>query len=378
MLVLDLHLSFAHKSSSDSGYSLRIPTITPGGYSDDDAETLVSEASSVPVILPDLELTKDQFHVFTWLASTSNSEDRSVSAVRLGKALEEVQKLLLRESHPIDRKEYKSAFIEGKRNKSSYQSVRDALEALPTTTKAALEWKKSVTGFVKDFVDIFQFFLPLDCQATAAACFWAAIHRMLNRPIPQDKLSDIEELSRISTYAKRLRDLSKNTSDLEVPPPSQSNPPDKFVVAWIHTCLAVCHWKPSDMSAFDHHLERSENELVSGLPSFLRSFQDKPLENRAAAMPLGILSLLTQELLMDFTGMRPDVFTSYRDYYYQLVRRIPHSLFPSHPLRFSLSLSRNHPDKRPRNTAWMKTHSTAPTKKASTPSNKNSKPSPTS
>ncbi|KAB2572307.1 hypothetical protein DBV05_g9037 [Lasiodiplodia theobromae] len=201
-------------SSGDSGYSLRIPTITPGGYSDDDAETLVSEASSVPVILPDLELTKDQFHVFTWLASTSNSEDRS------------------------------------------------------------------------------------------------------------DKLSDIEELSRISTYAKRLRDLSKNISDLEVPPPSQSNPPDKFVVAWIHTCLAVCHWKPSDMSAFDHHLERSENELVSGLPSFLRSFQDKPLENRAAAMPLGILSLLTQELLMDFTGMRPDVFTSYRDYYYQLKHRM--------------------------------------------------------
>ncbi|KAF4541778.1 Mg2+ transporter protein CorA-like/Zinc transport protein ZntB [Lasiodiplodia theobromae] len=201
-------------SSGDSGYSLRIPTITPGGYSDDDAETLVSEPSSVPVILPDLELTKDQFHVFTWLASTSNSEDRS------------------------------------------------------------------------------------------------------------DKLSDIEELSRISTYAKRLRDLSKNISDLEVPPPSQSNPPDKFVVAWIHTCLAVCHWKPSDMSAFDHHLERSENELVSGLPSFLRSFQDKPLENRAAAMPLGILSLLTQELLMDFTGMRPDVFTSYRDYYYQLKHRM--------------------------------------------------------
>ncbi|KAL1643156.1 hypothetical protein SLS58_005125 [Diplodia intermedia] len=320
-------------------YSLKIRTVAAGGDYDDDTDTLISEPTTEPVEFPDFELSKGHFHVFTWLARPSNGEDGSISAVRLAKALEEVQKLLLKESHPVDRKGYRSAFIEGKRNKPSYRSVRDALEALPTPTKEAQDWKRSVTGFAKDFVDIFQFYLPLDCQAPAAACFWAALRRMLDvrnvsvlerdivvtngeqKPILQDG-SQFEDLSRISSYANRVRDLSKSISGLEVPLPSKNNPPDRFVVAWIHTCLAVCHWRPSEMSAFNHHLELAEREMASGLPNFLRSFQDQPLEKRAAAMPLGILSLLTQELLMDCTGTWPDVFNSYRDYYYLLKHRI--------------------------------------------------------
>ncbi|GME26635.1 Mg2+ transporter protein CorA-like/Zinc transport protein ZntB [Neofusicoccum parvum] len=76
------------------------------------------------------------------------------------------------------------------------------------------------------------------------------------------------------------------------------------------------------MAAFTHHIETAQEELDSALPDFLRSFQETPLDARAAAMPLGVVSLITQELLMDFTGMRPDLITSYWDYYNQLNRRV--------------------------------------------------------
>lgn len=90
------------------------------------------------------------------------------------------------------------------------------------------------------------------------------------------------------------------------------------------------------MSAFIHHIELSQREIDDALPKFLRSFQDKPLDDRAAAMPLGIVSLLTQELISDFTGMRPDLITSYWDYYNQLVCTPPSSrgTLPAQPSIF--------------------------------------------
>lgn len=130
--------------------------------------------------------------------------------------------------------------------------------------------------------------------------------------------SEPPQANELATYAKSLSEMSQRLSGLEIPRPSRDNPPDNFVIAWIHISLAVCHWNTDDMTAFDHHLESFAQKIAAAWPKFLKSFQDRPLEERAAAMPLSILSLLTQELLMDFTGMRPDVMASYWDYYNQL------------------------------------------------------------
>lgn len=144
----------------------------------EDDDTLASEPVSEPPALPKFEVTKGQFHVFTWLASSEGSGDFSMAGDRLGTALQEVQKLLLKESHPKDRKAYKAAFMEAKRNDASFESVRRTLEKLPTDTKPAQDWQKYITVFLRDAVEMYQFFLPLDCQAPPVACFWAALQRI--------------------------------------------------------------------------------------------------------------------------------------------------------------------------------------------------------
>ncbi|EKG15467.1 Mg2+ transporter protein CorA-like/Zinc transport protein ZntB [Macrophomina phaseolina MS6] len=298
--------------------AMRMPEVIVSAENEDDSDTLFSEASDEALDWPGSDGSKSQFHAFTWLSNTTDKNDVPAMEGRLDRALEEVQKLLLKESHPRDRRAYKTAFFEGRKGRLSYHSVKLAIEKMPKDSKEEQDWHRNIAGFIRDLVAIFQFFLPLDYDAPVASCVWAALQRIAETP----RTPEVLQYPDVSTYARHLSDMSQKLSSVKLPRPSRDNPPDNFAIAWIHFSLAVCHWDPEDSAAFNHHIAFSAEKVTAAWPKFLRSFQEKPLEERAAAMPLSILSLLTQELLMDCTGMRPDVMSTYWDYYNQLNRRV--------------------------------------------------------
>ncbi|KAL1877346.1 hypothetical protein VTK73DRAFT_8719 [Phialemonium thermophilum] len=89
--------------------------------------------------------------------------------------------------------------------------------------------------------------------------------------------------------------------------------PDSLIRAWLHLLMSLIY---STQSAFawSEHCEVTRLLLTEGMAEVMDQISNESLINRAAVLPMEVVSLLGLVLLHDSTGAYPDLGASYSEY----------------------------------------------------------------
>jgi hypothetical protein len=140
--------------------------------------------------------------------------------------------------------------------------------------------------------------VPLNYEHRITKKYWGAIRRMLrNEEIPQDPVrfhEAVRNVRRISRIVRHFQDLFSD----HTPADNQINV-SEFSRAWILGLMYFILYPTEQARRSTNYLLRCEALLREGKTKVLRRLQIVSLDDREAASPLGISSILISGLLRD-------------------------------------------------------------------------------
>lgn len=126
----------------------------------------------------------------------------------------------------------------------------------------------------------------------------------------------IEMLAEVATLANTIKaQLSKSNAP---PPESLAMPPDALR-AWHQLLLCLLFWSPRDMGLSQGYASRSLKLLQKPHQDLMKNPKAKKLEKIEAVLPNGLLAIIINNIISDFTGTQPGLVDSYWEYFDQLV-----------------------------------------------------------
>jgi hypothetical protein len=94
--------------------------------------------------------------------------------------------------------------------------------------------------------------------------------------------------------------------------------PSEFSKAWLYLTMAIIYGSKDDPK-WNSRMKRAEDLIEKGSKKFLQGLSEKSLLEKAAVLPLEVLSLATMGLLQDQVGKSDDICDTYSQYLNSLV-----------------------------------------------------------
>ncbi|KAF4997797.1 hypothetical protein FGRMN_3635 [Fusarium graminum] len=167
---------------------------------------------------------------------------------------------------------------------------------------------------------IYTFFLPMDFDGPMVGKFWGAIRTLIELSSLNDTSigSSYDSIvSRIRTY---LRDLTRSLVAFQnvithssKEERTDAEPPSEFTKAWLYLTMAMIYGSNDDPK-WNTRMYRAEDLIDRGSKKFIQGLSDRDLLEKAAVLPLEVLSLVTMGLLQDQVGKSDDICDTYSQY----------------------------------------------------------------
>ena len=94
--------------------------------------------------------------------------------------------------------------------------------------------------------------------------------------------------------------------------------PDGLIRSWLHLLMALIYSSQGSYSWVDHG-EVAQNLVKEGMAEVMEGLSRESLLNKAAILPMEIVSLLSMKLYQDSTGTCPNIGATYSEYLNSLV-----------------------------------------------------------
>jgi hypothetical protein len=181
----------------------------------------------------------------------------------------------------------------------TFQEVKDFVSSLGSSEHLGLDnIYTSGPRFLKAARDFLNFLVPLNYEHNITKKYWGAIDRMLrNEQLSQDPVRFHEAVRNVRRISRIVRDFQDLFSD-HTPADNQINV-SEFSRAWILGLMYFILYPTEQARRSTNYLLRCEALLREGKTKVLRRLQIVSLDDREAASPLGISSILISGLLRD-------------------------------------------------------------------------------
>ena len=120
------------------------------------------------------------------------------------------------------------------------------------------------------------------------------------------------------------------TSELtqgKAPQPWRMKIPDVLGDAWLHLVMCLVLGANGLYSKAIDELKACKRAVSRGREEILQRLAPHSMNEREAALPLGVASLIVQNLVNHGVPRQPDVLSTYSEYLDQLVRRVRFECF---------------------------------------------------
>ena len=118
-----------------------------------------------------------------------------------------------------------------------------------------------------------------------------------------------------------LSDITSEMTQGKAPQPWKMKIPEVLGDAWLHLVMCLVLGVISDYGKASEELKACKRAVSRGREEILQGLAPDPMLEREAALPLGVASLIVQNLVNHGVPRQPDVFSTYSEYLDQLVRR---------------------------------------------------------
>jgi len=99
---------------------------------------------------------------------------------------------------------------------------------------------------------------------------------------------------------------------------SEIEMPREFVTAWLHIASGIIGTRDKSGSWFGH-MTKAKMLILDGMRKVIQSISSTNLLDRAAVLPMDVMSLITMELLQDQVGKADDIADTYSQFLSSLV-----------------------------------------------------------
>ena len=194
--------------------------------------------------------------------------------------------------------------------------------------------------FLKIAKTLFTFFLPLGFTSALVAKYWGAVHVLIEvratspvtwvlTPFKTCVAQDHHKLFYIyrdtvleGHLLDSLRILTSDWTQGKAPPPWRMKIPDVLGDAWLHLIMFFVLSLDDDLYLARTELSYSATAVSRGREEILRSLAPQSLREMEAVTPLGIASLVFENLINQGVPGQPDVAFTYFKYLEKLVRQM--------------------------------------------------------
>ncbi|KAF4342600.1 hypothetical protein FBEOM_3457 [Fusarium beomiforme] len=164
---------------------------------------------------------------------------------------------------------------------------------------------------------VYSFFLPTSFNGPMVGKFWGAVRSIIEltmldgRPtvdsITGGLRTSLRDLTRNLTALQNIITYSSNQERAEVDMPSE------FSKAWLYITMAIVYGSNDD-SKWHKRMRRAEDLIDMGSKKLVQGIGENSLLEKAAVLPLEVLSLITMGLLQDQVGKSDDICGTYPQY----------------------------------------------------------------
>ncbi|CAJ0546131.1 Ff.00g096040.m01.CDS01 [Fusarium sp. VM40] len=167
---------------------------------------------------------------------------------------------------------------------------------------------------------VYTFFLPLNFNGSMVGKFWGAVRTLIELSILDDPVLRPSYDNTASNIRTFTRDLTRNIMAFQNIVTHSSKEeraevelPSEFSKAWLYLTMAIIY-SAKDDPKWNSRMKRAEDLIEKGSKKFLQGLSEKSLLEKAAVLPLEVLSLVTMGLLQDQVGKSDDICDTYSQY----------------------------------------------------------------
>ncbi|KAF9763786.1 hypothetical protein IL306_002999 [Fusarium sp. DS 682] len=164
---------------------------------------------------------------------------------------------------------------------------------------------------------VYSFFLPIGFNGPMVGKFWGAVRSIIELTMLDGRPTFDNITGGLRTS---LRDLTQNLIALQNIVTYSSNRervevdmPPEFSKAWLYITMAIVYGSNDDPKC-NHRMRRAEELIGTGSKKLVQGLGENSLLQRAAVLPLEVLSLITMGLLQDQVGKSDDICDTYSQY----------------------------------------------------------------
>ncbi|KAF4455091.1 hypothetical protein F53441_2530 [Fusarium austroafricanum] len=259
-------------------------------------------------------------HVLALVAGSSKGlHAQEASFKPLEVQLDAAEKFLTGDTTYSDRKAYKTC--KEATRKECYDYLAELASRVEDDESDSLRRAYEEKIDIFNAADIvFSFFLPLSFDGPMVGRFWGAIRTMIeltmmDGPVIRPAFDNITGSLRTS-----LRDLTRNLIALQSivtysskEERAEVDPPSEFSKAWLYITMAIVY-ASNDDPKWDHRMRRAEELIGAGSKKLVQGLGENNLLDKAAVLPLEVLSLISIGLLQDQVGKSDDICDTYSQY----------------------------------------------------------------
>ncbi|RYP63142.1 hypothetical protein DL769_007053 [Monosporascus sp. CRB-8-3] len=279
----------------------------------------------------------ETFHVFTWLPHVQVFSSDRVSLVdsdALQKQMEEVDSYLKSGTSFSDKKAYQDC--KESLRVSSFEYLEEqakAIEGAKNKAQRRHEYEERI-DILNAADTVFRLFLPVAYDGPTTAKYWGAVRDLVEMPVslgnselwgrPSSRLRRASAMRAnapgLRRYLRRLTQLIQSFEGLlshaQANDREKVKIPDEFLKAWLHLLMGLVH-STQRMHLWRTHTDNAENLIKTGMRLViddLASHSSSSLLDRAALLPMELVSMACLTLFKDMTGTFRDISETYSDY----------------------------------------------------------------
>lgn len=119
-------------------------------------------------------------------------------------------------------------------------------------------------------------------------------------------------------YVQDIQTFESIVSDANVEERAKIELPPQFITAWLHAMTAMMYCMDGS-PRYHQHAARVKYLILKGMDTIVEGMSGKDLLDKAAVLPMEVLSLIAMNLLADQVGKADDICETYSQYLNSLV-----------------------------------------------------------
>ncbi|KAK5990918.1 hypothetical protein PT974_09193 [Cladobotryum mycophilum] len=166
---------------------------------------------------------------------------------------------------------------------------------------------------------LFQFFFPVKFQGPTTGKFWGSLKKLVKIPKLDGETPGSDYLASITNLKRELflmaqgiqafQNIMSHAGKIER---ERLELPREFVTAWLHVVSGMI--AASHMRYWDNHIMKANSLICDGMDKIMQSISTEDIVDKAAMLPMEVVSLISLNLLQDKVGKFDDISGTYSQY----------------------------------------------------------------